>query len=81
MESIEFLIAVLAALTALLIVIVIYKMGVRQKNVDLLKEQLRKKRLEDEKGGAEFTTDASGMGAPVTAPPASYGDKHFNPSG
>ncbi len=77
MESIEFLLVVLAVLTALLIVIVIYKMGMRRKNIDLLKEQLRKKRLEDEKGGAEFTTGASGM----EAAPTPYGDKHFNPSG
>ncbi|HEC91254.1 MAG TPA: hypothetical protein ENI55_06270 [Alphaproteobacteria bacterium] len=84
MEGIEIIFAILAALSALLIVIVIYKMGVNQKNVDLLKEQLRKERPEDEKGGGEFTTEASGMGAAATAATAataSDGDRRFHPSG
>ena len=80
MESIEFILAILAAMTALLIVIVIYKMGMKQKNVDLIKEQLRKKRLQDMKGGAELPAMASGLGAAETAPPLSKSDQHFDPS-
>ncbi len=80
MESIEFILAILAAMAALLIVIVIYKMGMKQKNVDLIKEQLRIKRLEGIKDGAEFAAGASGLGAAETVPAVPKNDKYFDPS-
>jgi Na+/melibiose symporter-like transporter len=81
MKGIEIIFAVLVALTALLVVIVVYKMTVKQKNLDILKEQVQKKRRRDVKGGAEFTAGASGREAAETAAPVSDDDQHFRPSG
>ena len=80
MQAVEFIFAILVVLTALLTAIVIYKMAMKQKNVDLLKEQLQKKRRQDIKGGAEFTSGASGPGAVETAVTLPNGDQHFHPS-
>ncbi len=80
MEGIEFILAVLAALTTLLIVIVAYKMALKQKNVDLLKEQLQKERRQDIEGGVEFSAMTSGLEAADMTPPIQKSDQHFHPS-
>lgn len=81
MEAVEFIFAILVALTALLTAIVVYKMVMKQKNVDSLKEQLQKKRRQDIKEGTELTAGTSGVGAVETALPLPDGDQHFHPSG
>lgn len=80
MEAVEFIFAILVALTVLLTAMVIYKMVMKQKSVDIIKEQLQKKRRQDIKEGAEFTPGASGQGAVETAVALPNGDQHFHPS-
>ncbi|HEC90261.1 MAG TPA: hypothetical protein ENI55_01195 [Alphaproteobacteria bacterium] len=81
MEAVEFILTILVALAALLTAIVVYKMVIKQKNVDLLKEQLQRKRRQGIKGGAEFTPGASGQGAVERSAPLPDGDQHFHPYG
>ncbi len=80
MAGIEIILSVLVALTVMLTVIVVYKMAMKQKNINLIKEELKKKRQEDMKGGAEFTAGASGLGAAETVAPVPKSDQHFHPS-
>lgn len=73
--GITVVITILVALTAMLIVVLFYKMAVKQKNINILKKQLKNKRLT---GGA-YKGMGSSSGEPEDADsPAS--DSRFRPS-